>query len=57
LQRTFPTVPEPEARALMEAAHQICPYSRATRGNIPVTLEVVTADSALQAAGGGHHAE
>jgi organic hydroperoxide reductase OsmC/OhrA len=22
-----------------EAAHQICPYSRATRGNIEVTLE------------------
>ena len=27
-----------EARALMEAAHQVCPYSRATRGNIQVTL-------------------
>jgi lipoyl-dependent peroxiredoxin len=28
------------AQALMEAAHQVCPYSRATRGNIPVTLLV-----------------
>lgn len=25
---------------LMEAAHQICPYSKATRGNIDVTLHV-----------------
>src|SRR5262252_350535 len=27
-----------ETRALMEAAHQVCPYSKATRGNIQVTL-------------------
>ena len=25
--------------ALAEAAHQVCPYSNATRGNIEVTLE------------------
>ncbi|MCZ2827222.1 organic hydroperoxide resistance protein [Modestobacter sp. VKM Ac-2986] len=31
------------AEALVEAAHQVCPYSNATRGNIPVTLEVETA--------------
>ena len=31
---------EAEARALLEAAHQVCPYSRATRGNIDVTLVV-----------------
>lgn len=24
-----------------EAAHQICPYSQATRGNVPVTISVV----------------
>ena len=29
-----------ETRALLEAAHQVCPYSRATRGNIDVTLVV-----------------
>ena len=29
-----------EAQALMEAAHQVCPYSRATRGNIDVQLAV-----------------
>lgn len=31
------------AEQLVEAAHQVCPYSNATRGNIPVSLEVVTA--------------
>jgi Ohr subfamily peroxiredoxin len=30
-----------KARALAEAAHQLCPYSKATRNNIPVTLTVV----------------
>jgi osmotically inducible protein OsmC len=29
-----------ETRALMEAAHEVCPYSRATRGNIEVKLAV-----------------
>ena len=29
------------AQALLEDAHKICPYSRATRGNVPVTLTVV----------------
>lgn len=27
------------AESLVEAAHQVCPYSNATRGNVPVTLE------------------
>jgi Ohr subfamily peroxiredoxin len=31
-------VPPADARALLDAAHEICPYSRATRGNITVTL-------------------
>lgn len=26
------------AKALTAAAHQVCPYSRATRGNVPTTL-------------------
>jgi len=25
----------------VDAAHQVCPYSHATRGNIDVTLDVV----------------
>ena len=33
---------DPEtALALVEKAHQVCPYSNATRGNIEVTLRVV----------------
>jgi len=27
-----------EAEKLLHAAHQVCPYSKATRGNIPVEL-------------------
>lgn len=27
-----------DTRALMQAAHEVCPYSRATRGNVEVTL-------------------
>jgi Ohr subfamily peroxiredoxin len=30
-----------KVKALAEDAHQICPYSKATRGNVPVTLTVV----------------
>lgn len=37
----FPDLPHPEAKELLEAAHAICPYSVATRGNVEVTLEVV----------------
>ena len=29
------------AQRLAEMAHQVCPYSNATRGNIPVALDVV----------------
>jgi lipoyl-dependent peroxiredoxin len=38
---TLPQVQDPERAArLVAAAHQICPYSNATRGNIDVTLTV-----------------
>ncbi|HET7315189.1 organic hydroperoxide resistance protein [Salinisphaera sp.] len=34
---------DPEtAKALVDKAHQVCPYSNATRGNIDVTLNVST---------------
>jgi lipoyl-dependent peroxiredoxin len=36
----LPNVPAEEAQALAESAHQVCPYSRATRGNITVHLEL-----------------
>jgi organic hydroperoxide reductase OsmC/OhrA len=29
------------AQRLVEAAHQICPYSKATRGNIDVAINLV----------------
>ena len=29
------------AQALVDAAHQICPYSKATRGNIDVSINLV----------------
>ena len=37
---SFPTLDAEQGRELMEAAHEVCPYSRATRGNIDVALEV-----------------
>lgn len=40
LHGSFPGVDKAEAEKLMQAAHQICPYSRATRGNVPVKLVV-----------------
>jgi osmotically inducible protein OsmC len=30
-----------EAEALVAEAHEVCPYSNATRGNIDVTLKVL----------------
>ncbi|WP_217201038.1 organic hydroperoxide resistance protein [Streptomyces buecherae] len=36
----IPNVPADAARDLVEKAHQVCPYSRATRGNIEVSLAV-----------------
>jgi lipoyl-dependent peroxiredoxin len=36
---TLPQVQDPEqAKQIVAAAHQICPYSNATRGNVEVTL-------------------
>ncbi|GHE83261.1 organic hydroperoxide resistance protein [Streptomyces fumanus] len=34
----IPSVDADTARSLVEQAHQVCPYSKATRGNITVTL-------------------
>ncbi|KKD06953.1 organic hydroperoxide resistance protein [Streptomyces sp. WM6386] len=34
----IPNVDAETARDLLEKAHQVCPYSKATRGNISVTL-------------------
>jgi organic hydroperoxide reductase OsmC/OhrA len=35
---TLPSVDAEAAVELVEAAHKVCPYSNATRGNIDVTL-------------------
>ena len=40
LEVVVPNLPHHEALALAEEAHQVCPYSNATRGNIEVTLTV-----------------
>ena len=40
LEITLPALEPQEALALVEQAHQVCPYSNATRGNIEVTLTV-----------------
>ena len=39
----IPGVDAEQAQRLADLAHEVCPYSNATRGNIPVTLEVETA--------------
>lgn len=36
-----PNIPGDVARDVVEKAHQVCPYSNATRGNVDVTLSVV----------------
>ena len=35
-----PELPREQAEALLRAAHQVCPYSNATRGNIVVDLRL-----------------
>jgi Ohr subfamily peroxiredoxin len=37
----LPAVPRAVAEELVAAAHQVCPYSNATRGNVEVELAVV----------------
>ncbi len=41
LRISLPGLPREQAQALVDAAHQVCPYSNATRGNIDVTLTLV----------------
>jgi osmotically inducible protein OsmC len=37
---SLPSLDQAEAQALVDAAHQVCPYSNATRGNVDVRLHV-----------------
>jgi len=41
LNASLPGLEHEVAQALVDAAHQTCPYSKATRGNVDVTLNVV----------------
>lgn len=43
LHATVGGLSQEQAEALIEKAHQVCPYSNATRGNVPVTIRVTTA--------------
>ena len=38
---SLPGIDPETAHQLVESAHQVCPYSRATRGNVDVALKVV----------------
>ncbi len=44
LEVSLPHLPRAQAQELTEKAHQVCPYSNATRGNIEGTL-IVTDDN------------
>jgi Ohr subfamily peroxiredoxin len=37
---SLPGADKAALQALVEEAHTICPYSKATRGNVPVTLSI-----------------
>ena len=37
---SIPELPREQAEALVQAAHQVCPYSNATRGNIAVDIRL-----------------
>ena len=40
IEAELPGLDEATAQSLIEAAHQLCPYSNATRGNVPVDLTI-----------------
>ncbi|AGZ42567.1 organic hydroperoxide resistance protein [Actinoplanes friuliensis] len=40
IEAELPGLDEATAQSLLEAAHQVCPYSNATRGNVDVALTV-----------------
>jgi len=40
LEASLPQMPREQAEALVHAAHQVCPYSNATRGNIAVDVKL-----------------
>ena len=45
---SLPGMEREAAQALVDAAHQACPYSKATRGNIDVVTNVITSQAIHQ---------
>jgi osmotically inducible protein OsmC len=41
LEIALPGMARDEAQTLVDKAHQVCPYSNATRNNVPVRLTIV----------------
>jgi organic hydroperoxide reductase OsmC/OhrA len=41
LEVAIPALARDQAEALVKAAHEVCPYSNATRGNIDVEVRLV----------------
>jgi len=46
---SLPGMERQAAQELVDAAHEVCPYSRATRGNVEVALKVVETRAAKTA--------
>jgi osmotically inducible protein OsmC len=46
---SLPGMERQAAQELVDAAHEVCPYSRATRGNVDVALKVVGSQAAASA--------
>ena len=46
---SLPGMERQAAQELVDAAHEVCPYSRATRGNVDVALKVVESRAAKTA--------
>jgi len=44
----LPAVPRDQGEKLVQAAHQVCPYSHATRNNIDVTVTLVDSAEVAQ---------
>lgn len=44
----LPGVDREAAQALVDGAHQTCPYSKATHGNVDVTTNVITSQPAAE---------
>jgi osmotically inducible protein OsmC len=46
---SLPGIERQAAQELVDAAHQVCPYSRSTRGNVDVVLKVIDSQAAASA--------